>query len=140
VTHLILDPLVERSASELSRLKEVRQLITAVQRKEAEKGDIVAEGRDMGTVVFPDARLKFFLTASPEVRAKRRWLERKERGESIAYEEVLRDLLARDEQDTKREIAPLRPALGAIVVDTTGLGIQEVLEILLTHSKKVRTL
>lgn len=140
VTHLISDPSVERLASELSRLKEVRELITLLQRKEAEKGDLVAEGRDMGSVVFPHAQVKFFLTASPEVRAQRRWNERIERGESITYEEVLNELLARDEQDTKREIAPLKPALGAIVVDTTHLGIEEVLEILLIHSKKVRTL
>jgi len=88
----------------------------------------VAEGRDMGTVVFPGAEVKFFLTAGAEERARRRWLELRERGHEVGLDEVLRDVVLRDRQDSEREIAPLRPSEDGVLVDSTGKSIEDVVE------------
>jgi cytidylate kinase len=93
------------------------------------------EGRDIGTAVFPDAEFKFFLDASPEVRAERRWLELAARGVKITPEEVLAQLLERDRRDRERELAPLVPAPDAIVIDASRLGVDEVVALMAQHIK-----
>jgi len=124
-------PEIDMLSSKISAIKEVRDAMTGLQRRIGRKGGVVAEGRDMGTVVFPDADHKFFLTASPDIRAVRRYKERVDRGECISMEQVEMELKKRDEQDRTRIIAPLRPAVDAIIIDTTALGIDEVVEELL---------
>jgi len=104
----------------------VRKHLTRLQRKIADDRKMVVEGRDIGTVVLPDADLKVFLTASVEERAKRRWKELKEKGENVSYEEILNQVKERDERDSKRAVAPLKPAEDAIIIDTTGLTPNEV--------------
>ncbi|MFN3535241.1 MAG: (d)CMP kinase, partial [Desulfatiglandales bacterium] len=133
ISQFLQDPKVEMLSSDLSRIKEVIDSMLMLQRLEAHKGPLIAEGRDMGTVVFPDASVKFFLTADRDVRAYRRWRERTDKGEKVELGGVLEDLIKRDEQDTQREIAPLVPASDAIIVDTTHKGIDEVLSILCFH-------
>lgn len=124
----IRTPEMDMLASRISAVKEVRDAMTMLQRRIGKTGALVAEGRDMGTVVFPAADYKFFITASVPERARRRYLERLGRGESMPIEEVEEDLKKRDAQDSGRDIAPLRPAEDAEIVDTTGTGIDEVIE------------
>jgi cytidylate kinase len=126
VTELIRSPEISMLASTVSAVPEVRQRLLAVQREAALAGGIVAEGRDMGTVVFPGADVKFFLTAGPEERGRRRWLELRERGHEVRLEDVIRDVVRRDRQDSEREIAPLRPAGDGVLVDSTGKTVEEV--------------
>lgn len=128
VTELIRTPEVSMWASTLSKEKEVREKMGQLQREIGEKGRIVAEGRDMGTVVFYDAFAKFFLIASAEVRAERRYKELMEKNITVSYSEVLSDIIKRDEQDSSRQIAPLKPAEDAIIIDTSNLSITEVVE------------
>jgi len=128
VSKEIRTPEMGMKASKISRHLPVREKLWELQRKMAEKGGIVAEGRDMATVVFPDADFKFYLTASPEVRAKRRYQELLEKGHKVDFEEILREVLNRDEQDSKRELAPLKKAEEAIEIDTSGLDIDQVVE------------
>lgn len=113
---------VSKKASEISKIKEVRDYMVALQRKIAGEQDIILDGRDIGTVVFPNAKVKIFLTASIEQRAKRRYLEDK----SISYEKILYDMKKRDEQDSTRKNSPLKVADDAIVLDTTAMSIDEV--------------
>lgn len=114
---------VSKKASEISKIKEVRDYMVALQRKIAGEQDIILDGRDIGTVVFPNAKVKIFLTASIEQRAKRRYLEDK----SISYEKILYDMKKRDEQDSTRKNSPLKVADDAIVLDTTAMSIDEVI-------------
>ena len=132
ITLAIRSPEMDMLSSTVSAVKEVREAMKSLQRKLGSQGKIVAEGRDMGTVVFPDADHKFFITASIEERALRRYRERQARGEAVTKEAVEMDLRRRDEQDTKRAIAPLRPAENARVIDTTHLNPQEVIEKMLS--------
>jgi cytidylate kinase len=127
VTELIRTPEISMLASTISALPEVRDALLSVQRDSAREGGVVAEGRDMGTVVFPGAAVKFYLTASPEERSRRRWLELKDRGHGASLEEVLRDVVQRDRQDSEREIAPLRPSDDGVLIDSTGKNIDEVI-------------
>ncbi len=129
----IRGPEMDMLSSEVSAVKEVREAMVSLQRKIAKGAKLVAEGRDMGTVVFPEARCKFFLTASPEIRAERRYRERVERGESVSRSVVGEELKKRDRQDETRSISPLRPASDAIVIDSTSLGPWEVVEEIVTH-------
>ena len=124
----IRTPEMDMLSSEISAIKEVREAMTDLQRKIGQAGDLVAEGRDMGTVVFPNAEHKFFLTAPIEVRAERRHHERINRGEAVCLDEVQKDLQQRDYQDETRPIAPLRPAKDARIIDTTRLKPDQVLE------------
>jgi cytidylate kinase len=101
-----------------------------MQQKLARENDIVMDGRDIGTVVLPNANVKIFLTASAEVRAKRRYNELIERGQEVVYEQILADVVARDYQDMNREIAPLKPAEDSITVDTSELTFDESLDLL----------
>jgi CMP/dCMP kinase len=128
ITSEIRSPEMDMLSSKISAVREVRESMTMLQRKVGLSGGLVAEGRDMGTVVFPDADYKFFLTASIPERAQRRYLERLARGESISRDKVEEELCRRDEQDTGRSIAPLRPAADADIIDTTGMGIEQVTE------------
>jgi len=127
ITEAIRMPDVSMWASTLSKEKKVRDRMFILQRSIGEKGKVVAEGRDMGTVVFKDAFSKFFLTASPQVRGERRWKELKEKGINQPIEEVVAEIIRRDEQDSQREIAPLKPAEDAIIIDTSNLTIDDVI-------------
>ncbi|MBU0515740.1 MAG: (d)CMP kinase [Proteobacteria bacterium] len=119
---------VSRASSRVSTMAEVRGFLLDYQRDCAEKSDIVAEGRDMGTVVFPGAGLKFWLDAAPEERARRRHLELIGRGETVTYEAVLAATRERDARDRARELAPLRPARDMIVIDATTMSADDVVE------------
>jgi len=136
ITLAIRSPEMDMLSSKISAIKEVRAAMKTLQRKIGRRGRVVAEGRDMGTVVFPDADFKFFITATPEIRAERRLKERLSRGEAVTMDEVSRELKQRDQQDTQRDIAPLRPAEDAKVIDTTELNQDEVAELMLKEIKK----
>ena len=128
ITAVIRSPEMDMLASRISAVKEVREAMMMLQRKVGMTGALVAEGRDMGTVVFSDAEYKFFVTASIPERARRRHLERIGRGESISIEKVEEEMKKRDTQDSGRAIAPLRPADDAEIIDTTGIGIEQVID------------
>jgi len=115
-------------ASRVSAMGGVRAALLALQRQAGEKGGVVLEGRDIGTVVFPDAEVKFFLTASPEVRARRRYEELVERGQKVDYAATLAEVKARDENDTNRPIAPLRRADDALLVDSSNRAVDDIVE------------
>ncbi len=123
----IRTPQAAMNASTVSKVSEVRSGLVARQRIMGRDGGVVMEGRDIGTVVFPDAGLKVFLSASAEVRGRRRWLQMKERGQSTDLAEVIAEVERRDHQDMNRAIAPLRPAKDAVILDTSGMSLTEVL-------------
>ena len=112
-------------ASAISAIPAVRYKMVELQRKMGEKGGVILDGRDIGTFVFPTAEVKFFLTASPEVRAKRRWLELQQKGINKDFSEVLADLVKRDNNDSQRALAPLKKADDAIEIDTSNMTIEE---------------
>jgi cytidylate kinase len=115
-------------ASEVARLPAVREALLQRQRAFRRPPGLVADGRDMGTVVFPDAALKIFLTASPEIRAERRYKQLKEKGIDANLRALSRDLQERDERDTKRAVAPLVPAPDSQVLDSSALSVEEVVD------------
>ncbi len=115
-------------ASDVSAIPEVRAFLMDMQRSMAEKYSVVMDGRDIGTVVLPDADVKVFLTASAEERARRRWLELQDRGSEASFEEVLRDIEYRDRQDSSRAAAPLKAAEDAVRIDTSKLSFDESVE------------
>jgi CMP/dCMP kinase len=123
-------PEISERASRLSTLGVVRERMRELQRAAGERGGVVMEGRDIGTAVFPDAEFKFFLDASPEVRAERRWRELNARGVTITREEVLAQLLERDRRDCGRELAPLKPAPDAIIIDASRMSVEEVVKLM----------
>lgn len=118
---------VSGAASQVSAIPEVRSFLLEFQRKLARESSVVMDGRDIGTVVLPDADVKIFLTASPEVRAKRRLLELEQRGQPAQYEQILQDIQDRDRQDRNRAAAPLRQAEDAVLLDTSGLDLEQSL-------------
>lgn len=124
----IRTPEMSAGASRVSAIGAVRRALLALQRQAGESGGVVLEGRDIGTVVFPDAEVKMFLTATAEERARRRYEELLARGVSTTFEATLDDQLARDKADTERPVAPLRRADDAVLVDSTGRGIEDVIE------------
>lgn len=132
----IRTPDISSRASRLSQLSPVRQYLTKIQREIGRDGGVVLEGRDTGSVVFPDADIKFYLDADPWERAQRRHLEFKSKGMETGLTEVKNDMLQRDKNDTERNIAPLIIPEGAAFVDTTGVDIQGVLTILLKHVRE----
>lgn len=127
VTWAIRTPAVDANVSAVSAYPGVRKALVAQQRRVAAKGPVVMAGRDIGTVVLPDADLKIYLDASAEERARRRCQELRERGEEADYEAVLASMRRRDEIDSSRAVSPLRAAGDAVVVDTTDLDIEEML-------------
>jgi cytidylate kinase len=135
VTEAIREPIIDLTASNISAIANVREVMTRLQRKIGSQGPLVAEGRDMGTVVFPEAKHKFYLDASLEVRVNRRFLERQKKGESIPREKVREDLIKRDYQDMNRRISPLRPAEDAKLIDTTKLNPRQVVEKIIKEMK-----
>lgn len=120
VTDSIRTQEVSSAASQVSAIKEVRDFLFSLQRDLAKENHVMMDGRDIGTVVLPNATVKIFLTATPEDRARRRFLELQEKGDGTSYEEVLRTVIQRDYNDSHRDVAPLRQAEDAILVDTTG--------------------
>lgn len=137
VTDAIRQEACSSFASRIAALPEVRAALLPCYHKFLRLPGLVADGRDMGTVVFPQAVLKIFLTASVEVRAQRRWRQLQTKGINVRLDEIARDLSLRDQRDSERKIAPLKPATNAEIVDTTALEIGEVLNILLTKAKEL---
>lgn len=138
VTEKIRSRRVTADVSAVSAVGVVRDKLVVVQRRFAEGSDAVFEGRDMGTVVFPDANLKIFLTATPEVRAERRYLELKATTKmplKMTFDEVLADIIRRDNYDSSREISPLKQAEDAVVVDTSYMTINEVITAIISKVK-----
>ncbi|PZP74591.1 MAG: (d)CMP kinase [Stenotrophomonas maltophilia] len=113
-------------ASAIAAIPEVRAALKERQRAFRELPGLVADGRDMGTVIFPDAPYKVFLTASAEERAERRHKQLKDKGVSVNFDDLLREIMARDARDAQRTVAPLKPADDAVLIDTTGIGIDDV--------------
>jgi len=128
VSEKIRSPQIDQAASQISRIPSVRQKLTALQRKIAQGKDLVAEGRDMGTVVFPKADLKIFLTATPEERAERRKKQLDKEGNIISFDIILQQIKKRDKADSEREIAPLKPADDAVMIDSTRLSAERVVQ------------
>ena len=126
ITHELKSEEVAKSASKLSSQKEVRNLLLQLQRDFYQGSGLVADGRDMGTVVFNDAKLKIFLTASPEVRAKRRYLELQNRKQEVNMPALIDDIKQRDLSDSTREISPLLPADDAHIIDSSDMSLEEV--------------
>lgn len=136
VTKEIRRPFIDLFASRVSGLNVVRQAMTRLQKKEGAHGELVAEGRDMGTVVFPEAKHKFYLDASVELRVKRRFLERQKRGEPVSIDKVKEDLIKRDNQDINRALSPLKPAKDAIIIDTTLLNVEQIVQMMIKEVKR----
>ena len=132
VSRAIRENRVSGLASRVSAIPAVRDFLLDFQRRQAREHNVVMDGRDIGTVVLPEADVKVFLTAAPEARARRRYLELLERGQQADPDAVLRDIVARDRQDESRPVAPLRRAEGAALLDTTQLDLEQSLERLLT--------
>lgn len=126
LTDLIRTPEVSMAASAVGRYQGVRREMVSIQQRLAESTPMLVDGRDICTRVLPNAPVKLFLTASAEERARRRYLEMQQKGDTTPYEDVLRDLRARDEQDMNRAVDPLRPAADAVIVDSTGMNFEQV--------------
>lgn len=132
----IRSPIAGELSSKVSANKSVREEMVRQQRLMAENGFVVIEGRDIGTVVFPNADIKFYLDASAEIRGKRRYLELKEKGKEVALSEVIEEVKARDERDSKREHSPLRKADDAIYIDTGNIEIEDLVKKMIEIIKK----
>jgi len=137
VTLAIRSEDVSQGASKVSAVPEVRAALLELQRAAGRNGGVVLEGRDIGTVVFPDAEAKFYLTASTEVRARRRYDELVARGSAADFEQVRQDVLERDRRDSSRPVAPLRQAPDAELVDSSALAVDEVVERIVARVRAV---
>jgi cytidylate kinase len=135
----IRTPEVSMAASAVSKIPEVRDFLLGLQRKIAEENDVIMDGRDIGTVVLPQAQVKIFLTASAEERANRRYKELSEKGDPSTYEEVLADINKRDYNDTHRDVAPLKQADDAVLLDSTDMTIEEVVEAIVKAAEDYRS-
>jgi cytidylate kinase len=134
ITDSIRAPAVSMMASAVSARPVVRDFLMDIQRAMGREGKVVVEGRDMGTVVFPDADIKFFLTADSKIRARRRFDELSAAGKGkISLKEVEKDMIKRDHDDSSRAVAPLKPAVDAVHIDSTGMTIDQVVEKMLVH-------
>ncbi len=129
-------PEASMAASNVSAIPAVRAFLFDLQRDIAAKNNCIMDGRDIGTVVLPNAQVKIFLTADPEERAMRRYKELIEKGSEVTYDEVLEDLKVRDYNDSHREIAPLKPAEDSIIVNTTGYTLEESIEKIVSTVKE----
>lgn len=125
VSGFIRTPEASMMASKISAIPQVRAYLLDLQRDIAKKNNVIMDGRDIGTVVLPNAQVKIFLTASPEARAQRRYKELCEKGMDVKYEEILNDVITRDYNDSHRKTAPLKPAEGCVMVDTTELDFEQ---------------
>ena len=130
VSKAIRMPEISLYASDVSAHASVRSFLLDMQRKFARESNVIMDGRDIGTVVLPEAELKIYLTADVEVRAQRRYLELQQKGVEAVYEEVLEEMKLRDWQDMNREVAPLKKADGAIVVDSSNIGFEETFQVM----------
>lgn len=137
VTDQLRTPKISKLASNISALPCVRDFLLGMQRKAAEENDVVMEGRDIGTVILPDATVKIFLTADADMRAFRRWRELKQKGQTENFYNVMEDLKARDYNDSHREVAPLKQAENAILLDCTELSSRETTQALLEIVRKI---
>lgn len=138
VTKEIRTPEVDRAVSPVCEIKAVRDVLVKMQREFGRHGDLITDGRDQGTVVFPNADVKFYLTASLEERAKRRKKDQEQKGIFLSMDEVIQGIKERDRRDSEREHSPLRPAKDAIVVDTTHMTIEEQVEYVLNVIRQKR--
>lgn len=136
INSLITMPKISKNVSSYASVREVRERLVSIMRKMSLKYSVIMDGRDIGTVVLKDANFKFFLTASPEERADRRYREFLEKGIEVNYDEILQDIIKRDYLDSNREVDPLRKALDAIEIDTTGIGIMGVVEKISSYMEK----
>ena len=136
VTDDIRTPEISMGASRVSAIPEVRDFLFDLQQKIAREHDVIMDGRDIGTVVLPDADLKIFLTASADERASRRYLELKEKADCPTFEEIKADIIKRDYNDSHRAVAPLKQAEDAVLIDTTDMGFHEVCEEILDLIKE----
>ena len=126
VSHYLTMPNISKNVSSFASISEIRKKLVKEMQKMAEKYDVIMDGRDIGTVVLKNAKYKFFLTATPEERATRRYDELLKKGLQVSYDEILEDIKKRDYLDTNRDVDPLKKAKDAIEIDTTGLGIEDV--------------
>ena len=136
VSDLIRTPEASMMASKISAIPAVRAHLLDLQRNMAKSHNVIMDGRDIGTVVLPDAKVKIFLTASPEARATRRYKELCEKGMDVKYEDILNDVITRDYNDSHRETAPLKPAEGCVMVDTTQLDFEQSVEKIISVIKE----
>lgn len=136
VSGLIRTPEASMMASKISAVPSVRAYLLDLQRNMAKTHNVIMDGRDIGTVVLPDAKVKIFLTASPEARANRRYKELFEKGMDVNYEDILNDVITRDYNDSHRETAPLKPAEGCVMVDTTELDFEQSVEKIISVIKE----
>lgn len=136
VSSLIRTPEISMAASNVSKIPAVRAFLLGLQRDIAAKNNVIMDGRDIATVVLPDAQVKIFLTASPECRAERRYKELLEKGENVKYDDILADVNARDYQDSHREIAPLKPAEDSVIADTSGKSLPQSIEMIISVIKE----
>ena len=136
ITSILRHENIAKSASQLSSLKETRDNLISFQRDLASDNGLVADGRDMGSVVFPNANLKFFLDAAPEVRAKRRHLELQKRGQEVNIHDLINDIVERDKKDRTRELSPLIKTEDSILLDSTNLDQESILDEALQHIKE----
>lgn len=127
---------ISAAASAVSAVPRVRELMVERQREIARGCDVVMDGRDIGTKVLPDAPLKVFLTAQPEVRARRRWLELKEKGREVAFDALLAEMKERDERDSTRAASPLRPAEDAVMLDSSDMTAEEVAQLIVDMARR----
>lgn len=136
VSSLIRTPEISMGASTISAKPAIRAFLLGLQQDIAKKNNVIMDGRDIATVVLPNADVKIFLFASPECRAQRRYKELIEKGESVMYEDVLADVNQRDYQDSHREVAPLKPSKDSIMLDTSELNLEESIEAVINTIKE----
>ncbi len=136
VSSLIRTPEISMGASRVSAIPKVREFLLDLQRNIAKENNVIMDGRDIATVVLPNAKPKIFLFASPECRAQRRYKELIEKGEAVTFEEVLADVNQRDYQDSHRKIAPLKPSEDSIMTDTSSLNLQESIDLVIKTIKE----
>ena len=136
VSAYIRTPEISMGASKVSAIPEVRAFLLSLQQEIAKENDVIMDGRDIATVVLPNADVKIFLFASPECRAQRRYKELVEKGENVKYEDVLADVNQRDYQDSHREIAPLKPSEDSIMLDTSTLDLNQSIDLVIKTIKE----
>ena len=136
VSDFIRTPEISMGASKVSAIPQVRAFLLNLQREIAKTNNVIMDGRDIATVVLPDAEVKIFLFASPECRAERRYKELVEKGENVSFDDVLKDVNQRDYQDSHREIAPLKPSEESIMADTSELTLQESIDLIVNTIKE----